>query len=117
AVAACLQASDRMTALVDGLLTLARADAGKLDLQREPVDLRKVTESTVALLGPLAAAQGVAVAARLEPAEVPGDADRLTRVVTNLVSNAIQYNRPGGQVRVSLGTAYGAAVLTVADTG
>src|SRR5262249_54813187 len=97
--------------------TLARADAGKLDLQREPVDLRKVTESTVALLGPLAAGQGVTVSARLEPAEVPGDADRLTRGVPNLGSNAIQYNRPGGEVRVSLGTASGEAVLAVADTG
>src|SRR5262249_46143957 len=54
----CLRAEGRMTALVEGLLTLARADAGKLDLLRQPVDLRQVTEESVALFRPLAEGKG-----------------------------------------------------------
>ena len=43
-----------MKAVVEGLLTLARADAKELNLQRERLDLRKVVEETAALVGPLA---------------------------------------------------------------
>jgi heavy metal sensor kinase len=117
AVEACLQAADRMAALAEGLLTLARADAGKLDLRRQPVDLRRLTEDTLALLRPLAEGQGVTVTARLGPAAVRGDADGLGRVVTNLLSNAVRYNRPGGTVHVRLGVTAGEAVLAVEDTG
>jgi signal transduction histidine kinase len=68
AVTACLHASDRMAALVDGLLILARADAGKFDLERRPVDLRRLTEETLALFRPLAEGQDVSLAANLRPA-------------------------------------------------
>jgi heavy metal sensor kinase len=113
----CLKATGRMTGLVEGLLTLARADAGKLDLRREPIDLRQVVAESVALFGPLAASRNVALAASLQTAEVRGDADRLAQVVTNLLSNAVQYNRPGGEVRIQLGTSADEAVLSVTDTG
>jgi heavy metal sensor kinase len=115
-VTTCLQASGRMTALVDGLLTLARADAGKLDLRREPVDLKAVVEESVALFGPLAEGKAVSVSANLVPVAVTGDPVRLAQVVTNLLSNAVQYNRPGGTVQVKL-AAWDTAVLTVTDTG
>jgi heavy metal sensor kinase len=117
AVEACLRASTRMTALVEGLLTLARADAGKLDLSREPVDLKRLVTETVALLRPWAEAKGLRVEIDLAQAIVRGDADRLAQVVTNLMSNAVQYNRPGGAVRLRLGVADGWAVLSVEDTG
>jgi heavy metal sensor kinase len=117
AVTACLHASDRMAALVDGLLILARADAGKFDLEQRPVDLRRLTEETLALFRPLAAGQDVSLAANLRPALVLGDAGRLAQVLTNLLNNAVRYNRPGGTVRVRLGTRDNAVALTVADTG
>jgi heavy metal sensor kinase len=117
AIEECLRAAERMTALVDGLLTLARADAGKLDLRREPVDLKRVTADVLAQLRPLAEGLGIAVAAKLAPATVRGDPDRLAQVVTNLVTNAVRYNRPGGQVHVRLAMEIADAVLTVEDTG
>jgi heavy metal sensor kinase len=117
AVETCLRASTRMTALVEGLLTLARADAGKLDLSREPVDLKRLVTETVALLRPLAEAKGLRVEMDLAPAIVRGDADRLAQVVTNLMSNAVQYNRPAGAVRLRLAVTDGWAVLSVGDTG
>src|SRR5262249_36542269 len=52
-----------------------------------------------------------------QAAEVVGDAGRLTQVVTNLLTNAINYNRPGGEVFVAVTAVEGEAVVTVADTG
>jgi heavy metal sensor kinase len=113
----CQSAAERMAALVEGLLMLARADAGKLDLRREAVDLKRVTADALTQLRPFAEGLGITVAAKLAPAEIRGDPTRLGQVVTNLVTNAVRYNKPGGQVRVHLATANGDAVLRVEDTG
>jgi signal transduction histidine kinase len=106
-----------MSALVEGLLTLARADAGKLDMRHENVDLKRVTADAMTQLRPLADSLGITLAAKLGPATVKGDPIRLGQVVTNLVTNAVRYNRPGGEVRVRLMAADGETVLTVEDTG
>jgi heavy metal sensor kinase len=113
----CLRAAERMAALVDGLLTLARADAGQLELRREPVDFKRVTADAITQLRPLADGLGIAVATKLSSVHVKGDPVRLGQVVTNLVTNAVRYNRPGGQVRVKLAADNGGAVLAVEDTG
>jgi two-component system phosphate regulon sensor histidine kinase PhoR len=106
-----------MTALVEGLLTLARADSGKLDLQRGPVELKHLVEENLALFRPLAGARGVILSASLMQAVVFGDAVRLAQVVTNLLSNAIHYNHPGGRVHLRLCVLSGEAALYVTDTG
>jgi two-component system, OmpR family, sensor kinase len=113
----CLRAAERMTVLVEGLLMLARADAGKLELRHEAVDLKRVTADALTELRPLADSLGIKLGAKLAPVTVTGDSLRLGQVVTNLVTNAIRYNRPGGQVRVQIASADGEAVLTVEDTG
>jgi heavy metal sensor kinase len=117
ALETCQRAAVRMSTLVEGLLTLARADAGKLELLRQPVDLRQVVQESADLLRPMAEGRDVTVTLNLEPVEVVGDAVRLAQVVTNLLSNALQYDRPAGEVRVRLGAEAGEAVLSVADTG
>lgn len=113
----CLRAVQRMQSLAEGLLMLARADAGKLELRRGRVDLRKVVQESVSLLGALPKQHGIRIQLDLHPAEVIGDPDRLGQVVTNLTANAIQYNRTGGQVTLTTGRDGGQAVLTVRDTG
>jgi heavy metal sensor kinase len=113
----CLRAAERMTALVEGLLMLARADAGKLDLRHEAVDLKQATVDAVNQLRPLAEGSGITVATKLASAQVQGDAGRLGQVITNLVVNAIRYNRPGGQVQVRLAVNDGAVAIKVEDTG
>ncbi|MHC4471020.1 MAG: ATP-binding protein [Planctomycetota bacterium] len=113
----CLRAARRMSGVVEGLLVLARSDAGELALDRSDVDLRSVLEETVDLLAPLAEEHEVSVNLDADGIVVPGDAERLRDAVGNLVSNAIRYNRRGGRVDVSLAQRDGRAVLTVADTG
>jgi heavy metal sensor kinase len=116
ALQTCLHAAERMTDLVEGLLTLARADAGKSSIH-DPVDLHRVAADAVELCRPLAAKSAIRLTSDLDPVTVIGDASALGRVVGNLVTNAIQYNRPKGEVRVTLERDGREAVLTVRDTG
>ncbi|MFO0953441.1 MAG: HAMP domain-containing sensor histidine kinase [Isosphaeraceae bacterium] len=86
-------------------------------MKRGPVDLGAVVAECAGMLAPLAAARGVRVRVDASPAELDGDSDRLAQVVTNLLTNALTYNRPRGEVRVSTTVAGDDALLTVADTG
>lgn len=113
----CLKAGRRMRAVVEGLLTLARADAGEANLAREEVDLGKVVEETAALLRPMAEEKRVALATELAEVRVLGDRDRLREAVANLIANAIRYNRDNGRVDIALRGDADSAILTVADTG
>jgi heavy metal sensor kinase len=113
----CVRASRRMKSLVEGLLTLARADVGKLELRRQSLDLGALVTDAVALLEPLAMRKNVTLNVDAPPLETTGDVTRLAQVVTNLVTNAINYNHPGGSVTITLAPDEDEAILTVADTG
>ena len=116
-ISTCLRASRRMKSLAEGLLTLARADAGKLDLQQDRVSLDRLVQESVAQLQPLADQKGISLSVDAEPVEIVGDAGRLTQVVTNLLTNAIHYNVAAGSVSVHVSHDADAAILTVSDTG
>jgi signal transduction histidine kinase len=113
-----LQEAARMADLVESLLTLARADEGRFDLHREPVEMepliREVAE-TANILGE-AAGQQVSMPV-VQPVTVLGDRVRLRQLFLNLVTNAIKYTAKGGKVELSLESSDGAAVFTVKDTG
>jgi heavy metal sensor kinase len=113
----CLRASKRMKGLVDSLLLLARADAGRLTLDRQPFDLSDVVGECAALVATLAAEKAVTVETDLAAVELTADPGRVGQVATNLLTNAIRYNKEGGSVRVTVAADGADAVLTVADTG
>ena len=117
ALEACGRAAGRMKSLVENLLTLARADSDKLELRKDPVDLAKIASENILMLEPLAKERDVNVRIDAGPARVVGDAGRLSQVIMNLLSNAIQYNKPGGQVLITTATDQDQAILTVSDTG
>lgn len=117
AIAACQRAAKRMKSLVDGLLLLARADAGRLDPEFRWFDLSATVEECVDLLQPLARDKAIHVTTAIDQADLVGDPRLLGQVVINLMTNAIQYTPQGGQVSVSLHTQNGNAKLAVADTG
>jgi heavy metal sensor kinase len=114
-----LKAAARMRNLIDGLLMLARADAGRLDLRPQSVDLGQVAVDVVEQYAPAAQSAGVRLVAEppAKPVSVPGDSILLARVVSNLVSNALRHTPSGGQVRVTVSADDKSALLTVADTG
>lgn len=114
---AVLKQAERMNAIVSQLLLLSRAENGKFQPEREPVELHVLCETVCEELEAAAAESQVKLHWKTEKAEVTGDETLLIRMVNNLVSNAIQYNRPGGSVEVLLKERNGYAVLTVTDTG
>jgi len=116
-VEACQRAAQRMRKLIESLLALARFDAGQEVLNRQPFDFSKTVADCAELVQPLADERGVKISVEARPLEITGDSERLAQVVTNLLTNAIQYNQPGGTVTVQLEEQGALAVLTVADTG
>ena len=116
-LATAQRASERMRRVVEHLLALARADSAYLTLQRAPVGLAPLVNDALGIVQPLAERKQVTIEARIDPATVIGDRDRLTDLVTNLCSNAIQYNRTGGQVQVDLWPEGNEVCLRVRDTG
>jgi len=116
-VEACQRAAQRMRKLIETLLELARFDAGQEVLKRLTFDFSRTISGCADLVQPLADERGVKIFSELSPLEITGDPERLEQVVTNLLTNAIQYNQPAGEVRVKLESEAGLAVLTFADTG
>ncbi len=113
-----LEEIDRINHLVSGLLLLARADAGVLRLDRQPVDLVDLAEDVCGQMSLIAQARSIQLAAEdLLPMTVQGDREHLRRLVLNLVDNALKYTRPGGQVRLALKENAGWALLEVTDNG
>jgi heavy metal sensor kinase len=113
-----LEEIQRISVLVEGLLLLARSDAGMLKMDRAPVDLVLVAEEVLNRLGPAAAAKAVTLTlGRIEPLEVSGDLVHLRRLLFNLVDNAIKYTPANGTVRVTVTRSDLFAVLGVEDTG
>ena len=113
--------TERLSALVDDLLALARADAGELRLELGPVDGAAVLEEVYAALGPMARRERQVTLVREVHASLPpvwADRQRLAQVLLNLARNAITYTPAGGIVSLSLEPAGSAHLaFVVADTG
>ncbi|MFI5614422.1 ATP-binding protein [Amycolatopsis sp. NPDC051903] len=110
-------AAGHILAMVDDILDVARIEARALPLHPADLDVATVVTDVVHLLEPLAEAENVRFVRDGEPATAHCDERRLKQVLLNLAGNAVRYNRPGGTVTVTTGTAPGAAVVTVTDDG
>jgi signal transduction histidine kinase len=111
-----LEEAQRLKAIVQKLLLLARADAGQLTLQRETVDLTALVESAVEdvkAIGPeLLVEQQIA-----SGVHVKADTDLLAQVIRNMTSNAVKYNVEHGWVVFQLCTNGRVAQFTLSNTG
>jgi two-component system, OmpR family, sensor kinase len=117
AIETCLRAAKRTKSLVEALLVLARADAGKLDLKCERFDLQDAAAEALVMVESRAQERNVSVETDLQTVELEADRTRILQLLTNLLVNAIQYNRPGGRVVLTITPAGAEAILKVADTG
>jgi signal transduction histidine kinase len=110
---------DRMVQLISNLLALARSEAGRTP-ELEPVDPRPLLADVFSRHRPAAERQGLTLDQTLEGEDwrLRADPDALDRVLDNLISNAIKFNRPGGEVAVRLRPAAdGMALIEVTDSG
>ena len=113
----CLEAAQQMRQLSHSLLELARFDAGQESIKRARLDLADVARDSIELIRPLARERGLEINSDLAPAGTLGDAALLHQVITNLLANAIHYNKERGAIRVTTSAQEKSAILTVSDTG
>jgi signal transduction histidine kinase len=117
-LADCYAAGRQMGQLVERLLTLARLDAGAEKLTPQDVDVTRLAEECADLVRPLAQARDLSLEVRRNGLVVlRTDADKLREIITNLLHNAVEYNRPAGRIEVVVAESAGQAELDVHDTG
>ena len=117
-IGSMLEDTDRLTCLVDRLLTVSRAESGDVPLVLDTIDLCDLADNVTAHLGVLAEEKQQSLT--LERAGHPtcrGDQIVLRQAVINLIDNAIKYTPVGGEIRIRVLESAGAAVLEVIDTG
>ena len=109
---------DRMTAIINDLLTLVKLDQKEIPLNFKEIDLNQLLAGINKRLQPLADAKGVSLEADYLK-EITADADemKLSLAISNLVDNAIKYTPEGGTVKVTLDADHQNVFITVADTG
>lgn len=115
-----IEASTQVQArLVEDLMDVSRIIAGKLKVQRGPVELGPLVRRMVATFRATAEERSVKLEAHLadDPVSVWGDATRLQQVIWNLLSNAIKFTPAGGTVGVRLAKEGSSAVVRVRDSG
>ena len=114
----CLIRSEHMRKMVTDLLDLTHIESGQKRRELTEVDVREVATTAIDTIAPIAAQQHVTVNLHApEPVKLTADRGEVEIILNNLVSNAVKYNRPAGQVDVTLGCGDGKLTITVADTG
>jgi PAS domain S-box-containing protein len=105
--------------LINDLLDVSRIVAGKLQIDKRPVDLRVVIEHALESVRRDTETRKLVVSVAIDPdaAWVPGDAVRLEQIALNLLGNAAKFTPEGGRIEVHLDRVDNAARLTVTDTG
>lgn len=111
-------ASQHLMLLISDILDLSKIESGKLELKLENVDIAKIVEEVIPLMKGMAEVNNIRIIVKpFANLLVRADALRLKQVVINLISNAIKYNRPEGQVIVEICQDSNGSSLQVQDTG
>lgn len=112
------QAADNLLGLINGLLDLAKIEAGKMELNIEEVNITEVTEEALELVRPHADEKGLQVRSLIAQGlpNVWADRGRVRQVLANMLANAVKFTERGA-VSVSATAAEGWVTVSVADTG
>ena len=114
-----LEEINRVTEMVDNLLTLARADEGRASLAVEPCDLRELVAEAAETAGILGERPNISVRTEIPdgPVRLAVDRSRIRQLLLNLVTNAIKYTPSGGKVSIGLVDQGDTVALIVGDNG
>jgi signal transduction histidine kinase len=122
-LSSAIQALERnarvLSQLIDDLLDVSRIIAGKLEFVDDPLDAREFVRAACETVLPQARARNVSLQLQelSHPLPIVGDAGRLHQVVWNLLTNAVRFSHPGGEVRVDLGESEEEVWIAVTDQG
>ncbi|MBI5666928.1 MAG: HAMP domain-containing histidine kinase [Chloroflexi bacterium] len=108
-----------LSRLIDDLFELSRLDAGNLDIQREPTSLRDLFSDTIGSMRPRAERSGVTLTGSVQPGvdTVYIAPDKIQRVLSNLLENALRYTPPGGCITLRAERDADAVCVSVHNTG
>lgn len=115
----CRGITKQLGGLVERVMTLAYLDAGQATVNDAPTDAADLAADCAAVIRPLAESHGLHLRVDADrPAELTTDPDKLREVMINLLHNAVEYNKPGGDITLRVQPdAAGQVVVEVADTG
>ncbi|MSQ94521.1 MAG: HAMP domain-containing protein [Gemmataceae bacterium] len=114
----CRASGQHMYQLVERLLTLARLDAGADNYRPTEVDVTDAALQCADVIRPLAKARGIKLNLNLtDPIITTTDPNKLREILTNLLHNAVEYNKPNGTIDLSVERLNGHVRLQVRDTG
>lgn len=111
---------DRMISIVEDLESITKLESGELQLKKEKFDIVKLFDEVFDLEQMLAADRNITLKFKSKPENpvyVNADRKRMTEALNNLVSNAIKYNKDGGEVTVSIDEVEDHVMIAVSDTG
>jgi signal transduction histidine kinase len=115
-----LNSGENLLNLINDILDLTKIEAGKLELNLEPTDLRSVLAQVLTVLKPRAKEKRIKVSTFL-PANLPplqADPAKLGQILSNLLTNAVKYTLEGGSVGIEARTVENGSVeIRVTDTG
>jgi len=115
-----LQAGNHLLRLINEILDLSKIESGQMDVSLTKTDLKSLLNETQVMIEPLADTKGVTVKSIFQsrnPVFVHADPNRLVQIILNISSNAIKYNREGGQVEIDYTIDDGNITISISDTG
>jgi heavy metal sensor kinase len=117
-LASQLEEFERLTRMINRLLTLARAESGDVEIAAEQVNISAMAQTLADALEPVAAAKNLTLSCSCGPnVTVKGDSAWIERIILNLLDNAIKFTLPGGHVTVRVSHDAQNATLEVEDDG
>jgi two-component system, sensor histidine kinase and response regulator len=111
------QAVDELVDMVNSMLDVSRMEAGELKLNRSRCQLNLLLREVASGFGPCGDAAEIVIEAPEQPVEVSADPALLTRVMRNLLGNALRYATGGGSVRAAVSRSGREARVAIADNG
>jgi signal transduction histidine kinase/CheY-like chemotaxis protein len=116
---AIFRSAQRLTELINDLLDVSRLEAGRIELQPRPTNVRQIVDQVISVVGVAAQAKQIRVVNEV-PGDLPpasADPTRLQQILVNLVGNGVKFTAPGGLVRTFGGARGDQVWVSVEDTG
>lgn len=110
--------ADKLLAMIDDIIALSRySKNGEAELEKTSFDLKDVAEKSVEGVRNIASLKGITIEEKLHSVPIVADREKIDTVITNLLTNAVKYNKRNGMITISTGIESGMATIRVRDTG